>query len=71
MTPIFGVEGFPRTKTTVPVQPSPVDFCQIPCHLRPALCIEHPNPATDTSRRKRHNTGGHNRGSVRSHQSKN
>ncbi len=68
MTSIFRVEGFPKTETTVPVQPSPTDICQIPCHLRPAYCTEPSNPATDTSCRKRHHTGGHGRTNVKKRQ---
>ena len=52
MALIFRAEGFPKTETTVPVQPQLVDFCQIPCHLRPAYYTEPSNPATDTSCRK-------------------
>lgn len=68
MTSIFRVEGFPKAETTIPIQPLATDNCLIPCHLRPAYCTEPPNPATDTSCRKRHNTGGHNRGSVKKRQ---
>jgi len=66
VTSIFRVEGFSEAKATV--QPPPPVFCQIPCHLRPVYCTEPPNHATDTSRRKRHHTGGHGRTNVKKRQ---